>query len=103
MALTYTQIIGISGNPAYLQQMSTALIKYAFSRILSAAGTEQQLCVAIIKSPGAYATRFLLDALILNEAGLSTSDGTTLTTPPSDAAIDTAISTQWPAQVVVGL
>lgn len=105
MALSYTQTQTISANQNLLQQMAGAILKQAITRITNGAATtpEIALSAAIIKNPSAYAPRFLMDALILNQAGLSSADGGKLDSPPTDAAIDTAVTSQWAAQVVAGL
>ena len=102
MAIGYTTIQALAGQQTYLQQMSTALVKQAMSKIGAATGNELALCSAIIKTPTAYAGRFLLDALLIDAATLVSTNGSTLDSAPSDSAIDTTVTAQWASQVLAG-
>ena len=102
MALSYTNVQTISQQTQYQLQMAVGLLKEATSRIGSATGNELALCVAIIKSPISYAPRFLIGALLLNAAGLTSTNGSTLDTAPTDAQIDTVVQSMWTAQAAAG-
>jgi hypothetical protein len=101
--LSYTDIPVISVNPALLQQVETAMLKYAINRIAaSVSGNELAFANAIVKAPATYAPRFVLVALILNAATLTSTNHTSLDTAVSDAALDAVIATQWQGQVSAG-
>jgi hypothetical protein len=106
MALTYGQVLALTGNQTYLGQVTTAIVKQALSRITATApaptAAEVAFCAAIIRSPASYATRFLLDALIVFGPSLTSTNGSTVDSAPSDATFDTAILGQWAAQVAAG-
>ena len=103
MALNYDQSIAIAGQPMYQGKMATALHKQAMARILSAVDAELALCRAIIKNPTIFTSRFLLDALLQNAAGLTSTNGSTLDSPIADSAVDTAVTAQWAAQILAGI
>lgn len=102
MALTYTNIQNLVGQQTLLLQMATAITKKALAQVGTATGNELALASAIIKNPIAYAPRFLLDGLILNAAGLTSTNGSTLDAPLTDATVDTAVGQMWAGQYAAG-
>jgi hypothetical protein len=106
MALSYNSIAKLATNEDLKLQISAALLKQAYTRIIvgGISAGELALCQAVIKSPTSYAPRFLLDALIVNAAGLTSSDGgTTLNAAVPDATFDTVVAAQWNAQILAGV